>query len=77
MVIFVLKSPQFSMNFHDNSKNKNLKIDFSFVSAHYASSIKNESKLRRRGGGGFCISLVGKIPKFDLILNIFSVIITL
>ena len=30
MVIFVLKSPQFSMNFHDNLKNKNRKIDFSF-----------------------------------------------
>ena len=47
MVIFVLKSSQFSMNFHDNSK-----IDFSFVSAHGASSIKTGSKLRGGGGQG-------------------------
>ena len=32
MVIFVLKSPQFSMNFHDNSIKKNWKIDFLFDS---------------------------------------------
>ena len=30
MVIFVLKSLQFSMNFLDNSKNENWKIYFSF-----------------------------------------------
>ena len=30
MVIFVFKTPQFLMNFHDNSKNENRKIDFSF-----------------------------------------------
>ena len=34
------------MNFHDNSKNKNQKIDFSFVSASCALSIKTGSKLR-------------------------------
>ena len=34
MVIFVLKSSQFSKNFHDNLKNKNRKNYFSFVSAH-------------------------------------------
>ena len=45
MVIFVLKSSQFSMNFHDKSKNKNWKIDLSFVSAHWASSIKTGSKM--------------------------------
>ena len=45
-IIFVLKSPQFSLNFHDNSKNKNRKIDFSFVSAHRATSTKIGSKLR-------------------------------
>ena len=54
LVIFVLKSPQFSMNFHNSSKNKNWKIDFSFVSAYCASSIKTGSKLRggreREGG---------------------------
>ena len=49
MVIFVLKSPQFSMNFHDNSKNKNRKIDFSLDSAHYVSFIIKGEKLR--GGG--------------------------
>ena len=37
MVIFVLKSHQLLMNFYDNSKNENRKIDFSFVSAHSAS----------------------------------------
>ena len=47
------------MNFHDNSKNINRKIDFSFVSAHCASSIKNGSKLR----GVVCISSVGKKPR--------------
>ena len=31
---------------HDNSKNKNRKIDFSFDSAHCASFIKTEAKLR-------------------------------
>ena len=42
LVIFVFKSPQFSMNFHDNSKNENWKIDISFVSAHSASFIKSD-----------------------------------
>ena len=43
------KNRQFSMNFHDNSKNeirKNRKIVFSFVSAHCASFMKVGSKLR-------------------------------
>ena len=47
----------FSMNFEwkidPNSKNKNRKIDFSFVSAHCVSSIKMGLFLR---GGGICIS---------------------
>ena len=30
------RAPQFSMNFHDNPKNKNRKNDFTFDSAHYA-----------------------------------------
>ena len=50
MVIFVLKSSQFSMNFHDYSKNNNWKIDYSFHSAHCASLMKVGSKLK--GGGG-------------------------
>ena len=37
MVAYVLKSPKLSMNFHDNSKDKNRNIDFSFVSAYSAS----------------------------------------
>ena len=48
---FCTKNCQFSMNFYDNSKNKNPKIDFSFVSAHCTSSIKTGSKLR--GGSGY------------------------
>ena len=52
--------PNFRWIFHDKSKNKNQKIDFSFDSAHCASFIKNGAKLR--GGGGVCISLVGKYP---------------
>ena len=54
MVIFVLKAPQFSMNFHDNPKNKNQKIDFSFDSAHCTSFIKMGAKLR--GGGLYILS---------------------
>ena len=42
---FILKSPKFSMNFHDNSKDKNQKIDFSFNSAYFASFIKTGAKL--------------------------------
>ena len=33
------------MNFHDNSKDKNRKIDFSFVSDHSASFMKTGAKL--------------------------------
>ena len=43
------------MNFHDNSKNKKRKIDFSFDSAHYVSFIKTGEKLR--GGGLNILSL--------------------
>merc|ERR1719154_279999 len=56
MVIFVLKCPPFSMNFHDNSKNKNRKIYFLFASAYCASFMKVESKL------GVGIFLVGTEP---------------
>ena len=68
MVIFVTSSHQFSMKFHDNSKNKNRRIFllyFPFYSAHSASYIKFPPVLR--GGGGVCISLSGKKPKFSAI----------
>ena len=54
------------MNFHDNSKSKNGKIGFSFVSTHCASSIKTVSKLRE----GVYISLVGKKPMLSGILKL-------
>ena len=60
MVIFELKSPKFSINFHDNSKNKIRKIDFSFVLAQSTSFMETGSKLR------VCISLVGKRPRFEI-----------
>ena len=41
--------PKISMNFHDNSKNKNRKIDFLFDSEHCASFIKTGAKLTREG----------------------------
>jgi len=47
------------MNFHDNPKNKNGKIDFSFDSAHSASVTKMGEKL---WGGGMCISLLRTGP---------------
>ena len=65
LVILVLKSFQFSMNFHDISKNrnrKNQKIGISFDSAHYVSFMKVSSKLSE-GVKGVCISLVGTIDK--------------
>ena len=70
MVIFVLKSPQFSMNFHDNSKNKNWKNrkkDFSFISAHFASFMKVGSKLRGEGGSAY--PLLGKGQTLNLFLE--------
>ena len=59
MVIFVLKSTQFSMNFHNKSKTKNWKIDFKFDSAHSAYFIKWE----QNWGGGVYISFVGTEPE--------------
>ena len=67
MVIFFTQTHQFSMNFHDNLKNKNRKIYFSFVSTHCLSFIKTESKLR--GRRGVCISLVGKKPPNIILPN--------
>ena len=46
-----------------NSKHKNQKIDISFLSAHCAPSIEMWAKLRGRGGGRVCISLV-RAPSF-------------
>ena len=70
MVIFChccSKRCQFSMNFQDNSKNKNRKIDFSYVSAYSASLMKTGSKLRRGGRTevGVFISLVGTGPNIQ------------
>ena len=45
---FCSKYCQFSMNFHDNSKNK-IQNFFLFVSAHYASFMNVGSKLRVGG----------------------------
>ena len=61
MVIFVLKTANFRWIFTITWKIKIGKIDFSFVSAHYASFMTVGSKLGR-GGGGVCISLVGTEP---------------
>jgi len=49
---FFTKNCQFSMNFHDNSKNINRNIDFPFDSAHCASFMKVGSKLKVEEGGG-------------------------
>ena len=60
--LMYLKLHQFSMNFHDNAKNENRKIDFLFDSAHFAYFIIMGAKLR---GVGVCIFLVGKKPTYD------------
>ena len=62
---FCSKNDQFSMKFHDNSRNRiyiSRKIVFSFVSAHCASFMKMGWKLRE----GVCISFVGTKPKYFL-----------
>ena len=61
MVIFVTSSPQISMNFHDNLKNKNHKhflFSFSFYSAHSAYFTKIWPFLRG-GGGGWGLHILG------------------
>ena len=49
------KHPNCLMNFYDKSKNRNLKIDFSFDSAYCASVMKVASKLREgeRAGSAY------------------------
>ena len=71
MFIFVFKSPPFSINFHDNSKNKYLKIDFSFVSAHCASFVKMEYKLR--GGGHHVLTWDSAVDFHIIFTNEFSI----
>ena len=58
LFIFVLKITSIFDEIHDKSKNKNRKIDFSFVSEHCASFIKRGLKLRGGWWGGVCISLL-------------------
>ena len=63
---FFTKNCQFSMDFHDSSKNEIRKywnIYFSFVSAHCTSFMKVGSKLR---SGGVCLSLLETEPVFYL-----------
>ena len=64
-MIFEFEKPQFSMNIHDNSKNKKRNIDFSFDSAHCASFFTTEAKLRKE----VCISSFGKYLRilFDIL----------
>ena len=59
---FCFKNCKFSMNFHDNSKNKSGKIVFSFVSGHCASFMKVGSKLRGGGGAGLHILTWDRAP---------------
>ena len=60
--LYSLKSPQLSLNFHDNSKNINRKTDFSFNSAHCAPFMKAGSKLQGEGGGVVRMKLVETEP---------------
>ena len=69
MVIFVLKSPQFSMNFHDISKNKNRKINvisFFILFSKFRTFHKNPTISEGSKTPHFrwlvCISLVGTGP---------------
>ena len=65
---FCSKNCQFSMNFHDNSRNKNRKIVFSFVSAHCATFMKVGSKLR--GGGLHILSWDRPTPGIAIFLYV-------
>ena len=55
---FCTKNSKFSLNFHDNSKNKSRKIDFSLDLAHCASFMRMGAILR----GRVCISSLGTGP---------------
>ena len=50
---FCSKNCQYSMNFHDNSKNKNQKYDFTFDSAHCPSFMKMGANLREGGWSAY------------------------
>ena len=54
---------QFSMNFYDNSKNKNRKTDFYLIQyiAHLV-VLGPENESKTEGGGEVCISLLGTGP---------------
>ena len=56
---FYTKNCHFSKKFHDNSKNKIRKIDFSFDSAHCASFMKMRAKPR----GGSAHPYLGQGPR--------------
>ena len=58
------------MNFHDNLKNKNRKIDFSFVSAHSAYFMKMGEKLGGGGGGLHILAGTGHLTVFHATRNI-------
>ena len=64
---FCTQNCQFSMNCHDNSKNKDRKIDFSFDSAYCASFFKMEAKLRGRRAGVHILSW--ELPNFLILLQ--------
>ena len=68
MVIFVLRSPQFSMNFCDNSRKKIGK--FVFHSIQYIAHLS--WKWEQNWGGGDCISLVGTGPTWCVWIEVHS-----
>ena len=52
------------MNFHDNFSIKNRKMDFSFNSAHCASFMKMEAKLKEGGGSAYPYLEQGQITQY-------------
>ena len=62
---FCSRNCPFPMNFHDNSKNKNRKMDFSFDSALYASFMKMGVKLR----GGSAYPYLGQGPSYEIVIE--------
>ena len=65
MVIFILKSPQFSMNFNENfHENKNREINFISRCILFSKFRTFHKNLSISGGGEVCIFLVGTRPLF-------------